>query len=47
MMTTRCLATLSKIIRKGVEVPGEVEIGHQTQKIQSAQGRRGGIEHKA
>ena len=46
-MTTSCLIDLGKSRKKRVQVPGEVEIGYQTQKRQSAEGRKGGIELEA
>jgi hypothetical protein len=45
-MTTSCLATLNRIKKIRVQVPGAVETRYQTQKIQSAQGWKGGIKQK-
>jgi hypothetical protein len=46
-MITSYLEALSKSMRKRVQVPGTVETGYQTQKIQYAQGWKGGIKKKA
>jgi hypothetical protein len=46
-MTTSHLTALSRIKKTRVQVPGTVENGYQTQKIQSAQGWKGGINKKA
>jgi hypothetical protein len=45
-MTTSYLPALSKRRKKRVQVPRVVETGYQTQKIQSAQGWKGGIKQK-